>query len=478
MNVWHKLSGFLFLSILFLSHKDITMFDSPVFAASESIGDETVNEQLIRAVMSKDYPEVEKLLTLKANPNAVDEYGNSALILATQVGSLDMVQLLLSKGADINAVDDQLGAPALHLAISNDFKYYDIALFLIEQPGININQTCELNGNTALMRLIKDRTFELSQRIQIAKMLLEKGTNIHIKNQDKQTALQLAVFYDEPQIAHLAIEIGELELLKPLLDKQKNINIRDEHGFSPLHHAILRNNLQIIELLIAKGADINSQDPHGYTPLILANTTDSANILLKHGANLHTKTTYGITALMSATLKGNAAMIELLAQHGANVKETTGPGFNILMLVPSAPSLFHEDGEPPYSPEKIIELLIKYGADIHAKTNDGANILVAFVVNYRNPHKDSDVHFKRILDFLISKGIDINAQDNYGNTALMYAAMGTNTSKIQSLLNAGAKWDIKNKEGQSALNLAITEKHKEIIKVLEDWIRDKNKSQQ
>ena len=61
--------------------------------------------------------------------------------------------------------------------------------------------------------------------------------------------------------------VGDIERLKVLLASGVNVNIKDENGNTPLHHAVSANNQEIVEVLLANGADINIQNKDGATPL-------------------------------------------------------------------------------------------------------------------------------------------------------------------------------------------------------------------
>ena len=71
--------------------------------------------------------------------------------------------------------------------------------------------------------------------------------------------------------------------------------------------------------------------------------------------------------------------------------------------------------------------------------------------------------------FLISRGADVNHIDTNGMTALLYAAsidFGT-PAMIEMLLKAGARTDMKTKQGKTALELAREYKHTHLIPSLE-----------
>ena len=73
-------------------------------------------------------------------------------------------------------------------------------------------------------------------------------------------------------------------------------------------------------------------------------------------------------------------------------------------------------------------------------------------------------------------GADINARDNYGWTALIYAAINGYTEIARLLLSAGADVNIKANDGNTALMEAKNYNHPEIVKLLKQNAKNKAKA--
>ena len=71
-----------------------------------------------------------------------------------------------------------------------------------------------------------------------------------------------------------------------------------------------------------------------------------------------------------------------------------------------------------------------------------------------------------------TKNIDLNIQNNIGFTALMIAVRNHRTSAVEALVKVGAKLDVKEDGGCTALDLAkdVLKKNHPIIKALEKAI--------
>ena len=77
------------------------------------------------------------------------------------------------------------------------------------------------------------------------------------------------------------------------------------HGWTPLIHAIHKNQRDSVEALLDGGADMNRKVGHGATALMLAagcGRTDLAELLLDNGADPYARTVHGVSALDFALL--------------------------------------------------------------------------------------------------------------------------------------------------------------------------------
>ena len=73
---------------------------------------------------------------------------------------------------------------------------------------------------------------------------------------------------------HAALIYGNKEIAEMLIAKGANLNIQDEDGDVPLHIAVANGNNEIVELLLKKEADINIAGAYGLTPLHIAVAQD------------------------------------------------------------------------------------------------------------------------------------------------------------------------------------------------------------
>src|SRR6185436_8706011 len=96
----------------------------------------------------------------------------------------------------------------------------------------------------------------------------------------------------------------------------------NRYGVTPLSVAAINGHVPMIETLLKAGADPNTATPEGETVLMTAARTGNAaavNLLLSHGANVNAAEGWlGETALMWAAAENHGDVATLLIKHGAN----------------------------------------------------------------------------------------------------------------------------------------------------------------
>ena len=119
----------------------------------------------------------------------------------------------------------------------------------------------------------------------------------------------------------LAIEHKDIELVKYILEKDVDVNGRNQEGRTPLVVAAHHKALEISKLLIQKGSKVNLADEEGYTALMEAADHGAFNLvklLIHFGADPNRISENGHTALMEAADHGYNDIINYLLDHGAD----------------------------------------------------------------------------------------------------------------------------------------------------------------
>ena len=118
----------------------------------------------------------------------------------------------------------------------------------------------------------------------------------------------------------IASEKGHLDIVKLLIDKGADVHAKDTFGKTALNLASQR--LEIVKLLIEKGAEVNAKTKKGLTALVCAGGTQKHEIikvLLENKANVDVQNTSKNTALHLAARVGKEETVKLLLAYGADV---------------------------------------------------------------------------------------------------------------------------------------------------------------
>lgn len=117
---------------------------------------------------------------------------------------------------------------------------------------------------------------------------------------------------------------GDRQTIQELLASGINVNIQDPAGNTALAFASENGHLQVVERLLAvPGIDVNLCDDDNYTPLVLASSKNYRNIidtlLAVPDIDVNVNSLDG-TALMIVARNERASLVELLLEHGADVR--------------------------------------------------------------------------------------------------------------------------------------------------------------
>lgn len=115
---------------------------------------------------------------------------------------------------------------------------------------------------------------------------------------------------------------GKLSKVEILISKGVPVDYADKEKRTALILAANNGHTAVVEFLYGKGADINATDKDGMTALMYTarrSFNETAAFLLNNGAkaNLQSRKK-GMTALMLASGWGNAELVQLLLDKGAN----------------------------------------------------------------------------------------------------------------------------------------------------------------
>ena len=200
---------------------------------------EQIADALHAAVRAGDIDTTSRLLTSRADPNAVSsEYEGSPVEAASLEGHEEVLSLLLSHRAEPSAMDADGWTP-LHNA-----------MLLQSTSGLGIVRSLITAGAAVDV-----------------KTLSEGHTPLHLAHEaDSKCDFKLVSGADD--VGRTAYYLPAL--VQTMIAARADVNARSESGSTPLHEAAANGASSCVLALLHSGADPSTLDEQGRTPLMLA----------------------------------------------------------------------------------------------------------------------------------------------------------------------------------------------------------------
>jgi ankyrin repeat protein len=250
------------------------------------------------------------------------------------------------------------------------------------------------NRRTALHHAVRH------ERVEAARLLLNRGADAEAKDQEGYSAL------------HAAAQVGNVMLVRQLLEHAASLESRcngfhyeSKDGCTPLHLAVGYGHADVMEILLDKGAEVDSKDAHKQTPLHLATNrgyVEGSLILLRKGASVHAQSDLGTTPLHNVSMgsQPNETLLGILLDAEADVNARSHTGEKPLHF-----AAFNREAN-----EETLSVLLQAGAELGARTTSGMTPLHAAA---------QTLHLEEgILEGLVLAGAEIDSLSNDGHSPL------------------------------------------------------------
>ena len=363
---------------------------------------------------------VELLLSRRPNIEATDSYGNTPLGV---VRDTEIAKVLLRTGANASAATPRVCG----FLGSGDAKLVELLL----SYGLDANAKVGCSGTTPLLTAI---TFS---NWNTAIALLDHGADPNAGDGDRLTPLNLA-----------AGITGSTDVVARLLERGANPNTVNKDGDTPIIEAARYGNIEVVKLLLDHGANVGTKGRNGITALASAKDTETADLLISHGANVDDLIPLLLgkdielndhqRALFRAVVTGGTGGVAKAISGREEISKNFPDGSTLLQLAAM------------FGRIDVINWLLVHGADPNTSNADGitAMHIAIFAVTSQPQQKIN------IMQSLVKHGAVIDPVDKDGRTPLHFAAGTYNKDAVDFLLTNGADPLRRTKDGFTPIQLA------------------------
>lgn len=380
---------------------------------------------------------LDRALSLKEDIGRCTEDGTTALHYAAGEGHERLVARLLSLGADLEAEDRQNRTPVTIAA---------------------------RKGQLGVVKALAERGADVKQALVAAALggyhdvvaeCIARGAPIDTRDNYAETAL------------HKAAENGDEPLVKLLLEHRATIERPSINSTTPLMQAANRGHSSVVKLLLQRGASVNQTTDVKETALSYAarwGHVETLEVLLSAGAIILASGRYN--PLVVASREGHPAAARRLLEAGADVN-------------------YEYDGETALSGAarqghaEVVTLLLERGAKINdnavseaAERGQAEIVKLFFDRGAALPegfmHKAAEGGQAELVKLALKHGLSAHERGGYWDrTPLAAAAAAGSVEAVRVLLDAGANANVTDRDGKTAVRLAMDRGAEDVARLLE-----------
>ncbi|XP_042807580.1 E3 ubiquitin-protein ligase MIB2 isoform X4 [Panthera leo] len=259
-------------------------------------------------------------------------------------------------------------------------------------------------------------------------LLRRHPEQVDAKNQGR-TALQVAAY------------LGQVELVRLLLQARAGADLPDDEGNTALHYAALGNQPEAARALLSSGCGANALNGTRSAALHVAvrrGFLEVVRVLCERGCDVNLPDAHADTPLHCAISAGAGAsgIVEVLTEvPGIDVTATNSQGFTLL----------HHAALKGHT-LAVRKILARARQLVDAKKEDGFTALHLAALN----------NHREVIQILIREGrCDVNVRNRQLQSALHLAVQQAHAGLVPLLVDAGCSVNAEDEEGDTALHVAL-----------------------
>ena len=352
-----------------------------------------LDQQLRDAAWANDVAAARNLIARGANVNAKDETQQSAYLVTTSEGYLDLLNLTLDHGGDVASKDSFNGTGLIR---AGERGHAGVVGRLI-RAGVEVNHVNRL-GWTALHEaiILGKGTSAYDDTVRV---LVAGGADVRLPSRRDGVAP-----LDHARSKGYARQVATLE---KAIRQDAAGPVDKAEANRRLLAAAAAGDADAVALALRAGADQETTDDRRRTPLLLAATndrTDVARVLVALGANPNALDAQHDTPWLVTGVTGSVAMLEALLP--AHPDLTIRNRFGGLSVIPAS-----ERGHVDY-----VRRVVQTGIDVnHVNDLRWTALLEAVILG------DGGPRHQEIVRILLAAGAKRDIADKDGVTALQHA---------------------------------------------------------
>jgi ankyrin repeat protein len=496
----------------------------------DSADEDTGLTALVRACEANSTTEVKALLAMGASVNAADSSGRSPLMVASAEGNIEILTTLLDhrgvavvptkkpqqnnndlgSGSDSDSDSDSNNDAVSEKDGLNEERQEEKRVMsrseeVIVAKDIEVDKSpprrMSLFSQQGLANLLKgggdsetggdQRAMDLSAADKygwtalmyaalcghesVARVLVDRGADVHAVNIKERTALFVAIRYGKLSVAALLLKCGA------------NINASDVHEWTPAMAAAKRGEIEAVTFSIDNGAVLSINNQSLLTIAAIYGHLELVKCLLERKVkpSLGLRDKENEAVLICAAEHKHILIVQFMLEYGVDVNAVNAMNQNALVMACSKgheeianflllkQTILSQEDDSGYTAflyaaannlVQVVKLLISRGVKVDsASSKSGLRALMCAA---------KAGHFKLTGLFLDHYGASIDATDYTKKTALHYSCIGGRAEIADLLIVKGARYR-KDIFSRTPLYYARNNGHFEVAAALEHRYGDK-----